>query len=138
MTEEHIKLLREYFDNQGITQRKIAEDLNISFDYVNRLLNGRRVFGGKIAQRFQELYGISFAWLMTGEGNMLKSDIYNNVLSTGETTQPTEKDNVIYALQQQNSEKNAVIEELKRELYCKNAIIHCKNAIIEELKKKLT
>lgn len=137
MTEEHVRMMREFFENQGITQKQIAKDLDTSFQYINHMFSGKRNFGRNTSKKFEEVYGISSAWLMTGEGNMLKSDIYNNVLSMDKTTQLAEKDNVIYALQQQIGEKNAVIEELKRELYCKNAIIYCKNAIIEELKKKL-
>ena len=75
MNDDNKKKLHEYFDNQGITQIQIAKDLNVTKNYINMLFTGRRYFGRKTAQRFEDLYGISYAWLMTGEGNMLKSDI---------------------------------------------------------------
>lgn len=131
MNAEQIKKLREYFDNQGITQKQISKDLSISFDYTNRLLNGRREFGGKIAQRFQDLYGISFAWLMTGEGEMMASDRYSNAISP----QLSVNDKVIYSLRKQIEEQNALIDELKNVIHCKDAIIYCKNAIIENLRE---
>ena len=95
MNNEIVEKLREYFENQGVTQRQIAKELNVSSQYINNMFSGTRNFGRKTAQKFQEIYGISSAWLMTGEGEMLRSDIYNNVLSSDETTQHTEKYNVI-------------------------------------------
>ena len=45
--------------------------LGVTPAYVNKLLTGKKPFGKRTAQRFQDLYGLSASWLLTGEGNML-------------------------------------------------------------------
>lgn len=63
--------LRKFFENKGITQKSIAEELNVAPAYINKLLTGKKAFGKKTAQKFQDLYGLSSSWLLTGEGSML-------------------------------------------------------------------
>lgn len=137
MNTEQIKKLREYFENQGITQSQIAHDLDSSIQYINNMLSGRREFGRNTSRRFEEAYGISAAWLMTGEGEMMVSDRYNNAISKEILSQLPVNNNVILSLHKQIKDKDAIIEELKNVIYSKNEIIYCKNAIIEELKRKL-
>lgn len=131
MNTVQIKKLREYFDNQGITQSQIAHDLDSSIQYINHMLSGRRNFGRNTSRRFEEAYGISAAWLMTGEGEMMVSDRYSDAIPP----QLSVNDKVIYSLRKQIEEQNALIEELKNVIHCKDAIIYCKNAIIENLRK---
>lgn len=38
---------------------------------------GKKGFGKKTAQQFQDLFGLSASWLLTGEGNMLIDDSAN-------------------------------------------------------------
>lgn len=80
--EDIIKSLAEYFGNQGIKQKDIAESMGVSLSYINALFTGRKPIGKKSAQKFSELYGLSKAWLLTGEGDMLKnvSTINHNVV----------------------------------------------------------
>lgn len=54
-----------------MTQMKIAERLGTSQAYVNAMLCGRKEFGRVAAKKWQEAFGISASWLMTGEGEML-------------------------------------------------------------------
>lgn len=63
--------LRKFFESKGITQKSIADELNVAPAYINKLLTGKKAFGKKTAQRFQDLYGLSSSWLLTGEGSML-------------------------------------------------------------------
>ena len=63
--------LRKFFENKGITQKSIAEELNVAPAYINKLLTGKKAFGKKTAQKFQDLYGLSSSWLLTGEGSIL-------------------------------------------------------------------
>lgn len=34
--------LRKFFDNQGITQKAIAQRMNVDPAYINKLLNGKK------------------------------------------------------------------------------------------------
>lgn len=72
MNDTFVDNLRKYFENKGITQKNIAETLNVGPAYINKLLSGKKGFGKKTAQQFQDLYGLSASWLLTGEGDMLK------------------------------------------------------------------
>ena len=68
--------LKKYFDSQGITQKKIADDLGVDKAYVNKLLNGDKPFGKKTAAKWSDLYGLSASWLLTGEGDMLLPEVH--------------------------------------------------------------
>ena len=65
--------LREYFENQGITQKYIAEKLGVKPPYITKILNGEREIGKNQADKWVSLFGFSKAWLLTGEGEMLNS-----------------------------------------------------------------
>ena len=73
MSAEMLVEMRNYFDSQGITQKDIAERLQVSPAYVNKLFLGRKDFGKKTAEKFRDLFGLSQSWLLTGEGPMLAS-----------------------------------------------------------------
>ena len=64
--------MKQYFRSQGIAQTEIAVALNISKQYVNNIFSGRAPIGKGLASRLSEAYGLSPAWLLTGEGEMLK------------------------------------------------------------------
>lgn len=49
--------------------------MNVDPAYINKLLNGKKAFGRNTAKQFQDLYGLSSTWLLTGEGPMLTSDL---------------------------------------------------------------
>lgn len=70
-TEKYILDLKRWMSAQGYTQRDIAERLSVSQPSVANLLNGKKPFGKLNAYRWQEAFGISASWLMTGEGEML-------------------------------------------------------------------
>lgn len=65
------KSLRQYFDNQGITQQSIANTMNVSKAYVNRLFTGKAKFGKETAEKWSNQFGLQKSWLLTGEGPML-------------------------------------------------------------------
>ncbi|MCR4774574.1 MAG: helix-turn-helix domain-containing protein [Prevotella sp.] len=62
--------LKEYFDNQGITQKDIAEKLHVSKAYINALFSSRTKFGKKQAEKWSNEFGLSASWLLTGSGRM--------------------------------------------------------------------
>ena len=58
------------------TLNAIADALGVSEPCVNALINGRREFGKRTASEWQKQFGLSAAWLMTGEGDMLRTPIH--------------------------------------------------------------
>ena len=63
--------LSDFFILRNISKSEIAQNLNIGRSYVGDLFSGRTAFGKQTAAKFQELYGISAAWLLTGDGEMI-------------------------------------------------------------------
>lgn len=68
--EDKIDKLRQYFENKGITQEQIAEMLCVDKAYVNKLMLGKKAFGKQTARKWSDLFGLSYSWLLTGEGEM--------------------------------------------------------------------
>lgn len=71
MNAKQLSEMRQYFESQSITQKTIAELLQVSPAYVNKLFLGKKEFGKKTAEKFKDLFGLSQSWLLTGEGPML-------------------------------------------------------------------
>ncbi|MDE6340001.1 MAG: helix-turn-helix domain-containing protein, partial [Muribaculaceae bacterium] len=69
----YIEALQEQFNSIGLTQVEIADILGVTKMYVNALLTERKRFGRKQAEKWENLFGISKSWLLTGEGEMLKN-----------------------------------------------------------------
>ncbi len=65
-----IERLRKFFDDRGITQEQIASQLGIDKAHVNKLMTGKKQFGKQTARKWSDLYGLSYSWLLTGEGEM--------------------------------------------------------------------
>lgn len=63
--------LKEFLEKKEIEQKTVAIAMNVSAPYINALCTGKTGIGKKTAARLQELYGVSAAWLLTGEGNMI-------------------------------------------------------------------
>lgn len=63
--------LKKFFKSQGITQQQVGESLGTTQAYVNLMLNGRCSLGRQTAQKLHDAYGLSVAWLLTGEGDMM-------------------------------------------------------------------
>lgn len=63
--------LKLFFKRRNITQQQIAESIGTSQAYVNQLLTGKAAFGKSTAAKFEAIYGLSSAWLITGVGEML-------------------------------------------------------------------
>lgn len=73
--EDKQESLKSFFKERGLTQEKVADMLGVSQAYVNALLTGSKQFGKKQARRFEELFGLSETWLLTGQGDMLTEDL---------------------------------------------------------------
>ena len=63
--------LKKHFRDAGVTQKDISAKLGVTQGYVALMLNGKQPFGRAAAKKWQEAFGISASWLMTGEGEML-------------------------------------------------------------------
>lgn len=90
--------LRAYFEEKGITQEELAAQLGVSQPYVNALLNDKKSFGKKQAQKWNELFGLSVNWLLTGLGDMHSGSVIqnnqngDNIHGHSVTVNKTEKD----------------------------------------------
>lgn len=79
--EKFCEELKKFFRELGLTQEQIAARFGISQQYVASLLNGKNEFGKKAAKRWADEFGISEAWLLTGEGDLITG---NNVVLNNE------------------------------------------------------
>lgn len=78
--------LRNFFIENGLTQKQVGDALGVAEQTINGLLNGRRKFGKKTALQWQNKFGLSAAWLLTGNGDMLVSghkEVKNYDISIG-------------------------------------------------------
>lgn len=53
------EMLKAEVEYRGITQRKLAEDMGLTYSVVNELLNGRRPLTAKTALLFEAVLGTS-------------------------------------------------------------------------------
>ena len=68
----YINELAIYFRTNKIKQVEIANRLGIAKSQVNSLLKGRDKFGEKMAQCWEDEFGLNKFWLRYGVGSMLK------------------------------------------------------------------
>ncbi len=73
--ENFYNQLKLFFKRKNITQQQIGDVLGVSQTYVNSMLCGKRNFGRKAAQEWQNAFGLSMMWLLTGEGPMMAADV---------------------------------------------------------------
>lgn len=70
MEEKIAKALKEWLETHGHTQDSVSDALGVSVQFVNMLLNGKKTIGKKLADRISNHYGLSKAFLLTGEGDI--------------------------------------------------------------------
>ena len=71
-TNERLNELRRYLTNLGLTQDEIAKRFGVTKQAINSLLTGRKPFGKQNAIKWANEFGLNAAWLLTGEGEMIK------------------------------------------------------------------
>lgn len=76
--KEFLEQLKGFFKEKGLTQEQIASMLGVTQPYVNSLFTGKREFGKQQAKKFEELFGISEAWLLTRNGEMVIDSVIQN------------------------------------------------------------
>ena len=120
--------LRKYFRNQKITQKEIAEKMGVSNAYINAIFTGKTELGKKNAEVLQKLYGISAAWLLTGEGDMLLGDVSgsNNAVGSEASVCVNESKVIEKMLNEMKEQREAAQNQIDRML-----------SIIEDLTGKI-
>ena len=66
--------LKKFFEENGISQQKVADTLGVSLPYVNAVLNGTKTLGKKNAEKWANLFGLSKTFLLTGEGSVIPDE----------------------------------------------------------------
>lgn len=68
--------LANFFKDKGLSQTDVANMLGTTPQYISALFSGRKNVGKKQAVKFEELFGLSALWLLTGKGDMLSTPIH--------------------------------------------------------------
>lgn len=68
--------LANFFKNKGLSQTDVANMLGTTPQYISALFSGRKNVGKKQAVKFEELFGLSALWLLTGKGDMLSTPVH--------------------------------------------------------------
>jgi phage repressor protein C with HTH and peptisase S24 domain len=84
--------LRAYFEQKGMTQKQVADILGIQQQNVGVHFQGRP-FGKNAATKWQNAFGFSAHWLMTGQGKMMSDDVTPYTNLTPST--PSELDDLV-------------------------------------------
>lgn len=102
--------LKKYFSEKGLTQKQIAEKLEISQAAVGRWLNGKP-FGKKTAAKWSEVFGLNPSWLLTGTGQMLNGDMQQGP-GPDQISMPKEVFDLIKSQQETMQSQQRTIENL--------------------------
>lgn len=73
MDENFFITLKHFFKSHGITQAMIGDMLGVKQPFINAMLNGNKNITRSTAHKLSDAYGLSVAWLLTGEGEMMKN-----------------------------------------------------------------
>lgn len=68
--------LANFFKDKGLSQTDVAKMLGTSPQYISAIFSGRKNVGKKQAVKFEELFGLSASWLLTGKGDMLSTPVH--------------------------------------------------------------
>lgn len=127
--------LKKFFKAQGITQQQIGDALGTTQVYVNSILNGRAKIGKSTAKKFHDLYGLSVAWLLTGEGEMMANSNATTI-NIGRDSIKVGRDANGTSIQQGGS-LSEVVEKLVNELAEQRRASNRQQELINTLIEKL-
>lgn len=97
--------LADFFENKGLSQKEVADMMGTSPAYINAILNNKKDIGKKVAEKMNNLFGLSSSWLLTGEGEMLEAGISQQAVGDGNTQVAGNGNHV-------NSETSRFLEEI--------------------------
>lgn len=70
--------LKSFFKDKGLDQMKLSQILGVSQPLISALLSGNKAFGRKTAATWEKEFGLNSTWLLTGDGEMLKTTTGKN------------------------------------------------------------
>ena len=103
--------LGKFFIDRDLSQKEVALAMGVSTSYINAILNNRKAIGKKVAEKLSNLYGLSASWLLTGEGEMLKSSVVNHNVVHGDANNSIVGDNNNVSMPQTNKYGDSPNEE---------------------------
>lgn len=63
--------LRDYFEKMGILQKDVCKATGMSVGTLSNILSGRFQISKNAARKFNEAYGFSIPFLITGDGDLV-------------------------------------------------------------------
>jgi transcriptional regulator with XRE-family HTH domain len=121
--------LKKFFEENGISQQQVADNLGVSLQYINAILNGKKFLGKKNAERLANLYGLSKYFLLTGEGSIsgdnsepVAQKVVHNNVDQGSLMNAAlaAKDETIASLHRELKTKEDLVESLRSQIAAKD------------------
>jgi len=107
MDNQSGKRLKHFLQSEKIEQKKLAEELGTTAQYINAICQGRKGLGKAQAMRIQELYGVSAGWLLTGQGTMSIAETIEQPSTPPQDESPMQVIAQLTDLLRQSTEENA-------------------------------
>lgn len=126
--------LKSFFKAKGITQQQIGDALGTTQVYVNSILNGRAQIGKSTAKKFHDIYGLSVAWLLTGEGEMMAT---SNATTININRDSAKVGGNVSGSIQQGGNLSEIVEKLVNELAEQRRASNRQQELINTLIEKL-
>lgn len=86
--EDFTKSLKSHLKQLGYKQDELSKMLDVSQPYISALVSGKKPFGKETAEKWQQMFGFSAGWLLTGEGPMLVNNSVNDLVNTSNASAP--------------------------------------------------
>ncbi len=109
MSTDLINRIRSLMSYYGLTQLEMAKKIGVRQPNLSAILKGERTCGEGVLNKILLSFDINKAWLLTGEGDMLKSNQSHTSTDANEIAILKEK---IRALESILSEKERTIQIL--------------------------
>ena len=94
----------QYLDYKGVTENKATVDCSLSKGLLGQAKSGKSDLGNKAVEKILSFYqDLSKVWLLTGEGSMLNTYIYNEVSLEPSCQTPS---------QEEPQERNSMLDSL--------------------------
>ena len=62
--------LQEWAKDKNYKQRELANILGVAQPYIGRMMKGKQEFGKNTARKWADAFGMSYTFLLTGEGSL--------------------------------------------------------------------